>query len=47
MVGSCRDFSDSTSCLDLCSFVTPESENPGGYKRLEKASENVVKLKGK
>lgn len=47
VVGSCRDFSDSSSCLDLCSLVTPGSENPGGYRGLEKALENFVKLKGK
>lgn len=28
VMGSCRDFSDSSSCLDLCSFVTSGSENP-------------------
>ncbi len=45
--GSCRGFSDSSSRLDLCSFLTAGSENPGGYKRLEEALENFVKLKGK
>lgn len=46
-VRSCKDFSDPSSCLDRCSFVTLESENPRGNKKLEKTLENFDKLKEK